>query len=394
MTEQTIHLLIHPHDTWYFRDGRNHAGSAQLVAGSKLIPPQRTILGALMALLKETVGSALDKADYQRLFQDDWQKTPPVHLSPVRLKYGSQYYIPASRLVVEQIFEDQQSPEDTFSCLRPPVRGQTFETDLGMIHDLSPEKHYQDYRQRQLWIMQNKPLALKSETLNSTILDPETLFSRETRLGIGLEPEKKNTQDGQIYLTEHVRHTQKFNDQDLCFAVSLTFDKPLVKDMFSASLKEKGAYVRFGAEGRMAFIAEDTERFQLYPTIRDHFEYANGDLFAIHLISPCPASQWPDFVQQIQETFKDCELLNQLTDKPVPIGGWQPAGEIKNGKSGPVNAEYFFESGSCLLFRLTSGKTLQMFFREKFNESSLLTYLPLHPYGLYGYGYYTLTPLK
>ncbi|WP_261887463.1 type III-B CRISPR module-associated Cmr3 family protein [Vibrio aerogenes] len=424
MTDHTIHLLIHPHDTWYFRDGRNHNGSAQIAAISKLIPPQRTILGALMALLKQTVGSKLSDADNQQLFQDDWQDTPPVHLSPVRLKYQSQYYIPAPRLVVEQIFSNKKEEEnkkeenknkkeenknkkeeknneiEKFACLRPDLK-KSFETDLGTIHHLSLEDEHQEYRLRQLWIKQGEPLNFNPKILSEVMLDPETLICRETRLGIGLNAAKKSAEDGQIYLTEHIRHQQGFSNQDLCFAVSLTFENTNIKQIFHEHLKKTGSYIRFGAEGRMAFIDEDEEKFQSYPTIDNQFKYADGDLFAINLISPCPVSQWPKFTQEMKDRFNNCELLNQLTDKPMSIGGWQSERNIEKSqanaeknKAGPVNAEHFYESGSCLLFRLPQNTKLKNWFSQQLSESSVSQFPQSQPYALYGYGHYTLIPLK
>ncbi|SHE66412.1 CRISPR type III-B/RAMP module-associated protein Cmr3 [Vibrio gazogenes DSM 21264] len=394
-----ISLSIHMHDSWYFRDGRNHNGSTQVAASSQLFPSQRTILGALMALLKEEIKT--DDPHYHRLFKAPWGNAAPLRISPLRLQYKKDTYVPAPRLIVECLSE--QARQKHYECLQPT--GTSYTADFGRLHELKLSSN-DEYVHRPLWMKDS--VILSNEMPENSILDLTNLLTHETRLGIALNAKNKQAETGQLYLTEHIRP----QEDEFAFSVSLFFAPELqeCKEKLCQRLNS-GAWVRFGAEGRLAYITQD--KSYCPPS----FSVPPSRLFVASLLSPLSTNvvtsesasgphQW--LAEQVKACFPDGELLNLLADKPRPIGGWQNYRDT----AGAVDSLHYFDAGSCALIRfaqpqqfddvteqleLCQNKQQARCSNTQLNYGSIPGHYFLGAHANqqhYGYGHYMLLPLE
>lgn len=196
-------------DTLFFRESRpmESIGGSQL--GSSFPPPARTLIGAIRTAMGEASG--VDWPAYQKAQAGSHPlhatMGTPQDLGPLKFRgpwlssKGRRLYpMPLSLLIQRGELGKVQSTH-----LLP---GAAVECDLGRVRlpaksrpldGAKPEADDFLTEAGLLAFLQGQPL------LEDHIVAANSLFVREPRLGIALDPERRCTGDGLLYQTEHLR---------------------------------------------------------------------------------------------------------------------------------------------------------------------------------------------
>lgn len=337
-------------DTWFFRESRPHdaVGGAEL--SSLFPPPARTVLGALRSLWGESLGidwrafaAAKERYSVPQLAQLDLlaalgrgngtgalqAKGPWVCWQEQRL-----YPVPAFLL------------ENTTKLYRLAI-GSPVECDLGQIHlpvlkqDAAGAKPLADAwltKEGLQQVLQGKIPA------KETIYHSDRLFSRESRLGIGRNNLHRTAITGLLYQTRHLR-------PQAGLAVELDVDG---LDPALQALLPQHASIRFGAEGRVAAVAQcQPPAFPSAPKA----DTTTHELILI-LLTDARLDQWlPDgFKPEKQDQARvwkgdlygvELTIVAAVLGKTQREGGWDLAAGGANTAGAPRAVESLIPAGSA-----------------------------------------------
>ncbi len=254
--------IFEPVDSWFFREMRPfQVTGAEL--GSLFPPPARTLAGAVRGIIGERAG--VNWAEYRKgkgeivgldLCEEMGNPTSAGETEfgkleltgPYLLKDGKRLYPVPQHLLQEE--KGEQDEQEKYYWLHP---GAPLHCDLGCVQlpvikpTPSPDKKLKPLLN--VWVdADNLRKILHGEKPDKEKLYRATdLFARETRIGIGLDKERKRrtTEEGLLYQTSHIR---------LCDKVALGMGVSGIDARLQLN-KGETRHIRLGGEGRMAAVS-------------------------------------------------------------------------------------------------------------------------------------------
>ena len=382
-------IQIDPCDVLFFRDYKPFSGGEQSVAAVRFPPLPLPFVGALRAVMLETLGQGEVKNKDELL--DDPKITALVGGpdDPSPLSFSGPYllreidgelelFLPCpSDVLIGKGKHDQMK----FSQLVPenePLLPGVAVSDPGMILRAGAMEGKAESAQGLMLssdTFASYLLGDMDESPDDGIISSADFFQKEQRPGIALEPGKRTTQQGMFYSADFVRLNNKLGSkQKFSFVMRINSNDDLKK-----ILPEHGTQ-RLGGEGKFAFFKNlpDKEFFSDIESLREEIEdkICESQKFKLCLLSPAIFQNgWiPDNVDPhdliLRVNGQQFRLKGAAVPKPINIGGW----DLKNKRprplfrAGPAGSVYFFEADGGVL-----EKTAQTIMNAFFLESAMST---------------------
>lgn len=364
-------------DTLFFREGRNYDFTSGLPVTSLRLPSLRTLYGAIRARL----WGLIPEQDRVRIIGDHSDLPCQLRMSPLRLRWQGEIYVPMPQDIA--VFESEAG----FFSLGQPMLTDIGNTDGVLSHpryfrfpELDPNhaasSEPKNAKQLGLPFITQRALAhwfagdafsLVSSSQAPSIIDFHALLEPEIRLGIELN--KRNAKEGQLYQTEHLRFG------DIQFEVDIYGLAPDLVQKLQEDVNEYPVQ-RLGADGRGANIellpssANDLKQLNLIkldntapwyvmtllsPLIAPHEDYNNGYLPVMDEKIEQGEQEaavigmlcFRDITNAEQNELQRVEQISGCIGKPGFDSGW----DMANGK--PRASFTMLPAGSCFYVRNT-----------------------------------------
>ncbi len=282
-------------DTWMFRDGRpfdqSDAGAAEATSIFPPWPP--TVVGAVRAALWQGLpGGKWDKS----LLGDgtDWAEEgtlgPLSFTPPILLRDGKPIY-PAPLHVL-------RGGADAMTLLRP---GEAQSCDLGQARLPEPDAPLEGAKPLEGDFVTAEGMArILAGGLPEVgdIVEGGSVFSREARVGIGIDPSSRRVREGMLYLASHVRPAP---DVEICIGLS----------GWKNSLPER--LIAFGGEHRQAALAPRED------VVLPGAQSPKGGRRIAVALSPIVLEALPGPGEDLAGLGN---VVSACLGKPLRIGGW------------------------------------------------------------------------
>ena len=345
-------------DTLFFKESRpiDSVGAAQLA--SQFPPPVRTLVGAIRTAIGDQLGG--DWQGYKQACLGN-QLHPlkeaigtPDSLGP--LSFGGPWLaINGERLYPMPLIVLRG--EGGMARLQP---GNIVQTDLGQVclPEMQPalagakplDGAFVNAAGVQRIMAAESPQEEQIYSVAGDGGDKPALFHHEERLGIARDNRSRVTGDGLLYQTRHIRPAPGL----------------VVELDVGGAAEHKSAFVRLGAEGRLAHVSNSDAR--PVPELPIAPQGATG-LLLVLLTPALFANGWlPDGLHAEpceNQTFWQGELHSvgvklvcSVVGKPLREGGWDMVNHMPRPLAGMVPA------GSCYFVELDEGVDLQLAARQ------------------------------
>lgn len=372
--QEPIGLLIEPHDTLFFRDGRPFGPTD--TAHSQLPLPQ-TVAGMLRTCLMNLLG--LDPSQIHRLRENTNGISPHQRTLAfiacrgpwlVKMKNANEIedlFVPApahlcrldkdrKRLVLLRPLKDElpgwRSPQpERQKDLRPLVYTRGTES-------VEPESR---------WLGKYAIVSvLRNEHLNpSHLMESEKLFVWEERTGVTISPETSTSEGGFLYSTRQLRlkpdiamyveigwETVDDTYQDRLGEIRAAFEREVG---WNHLFPESGVLLPFGGEGRRVSVKKIKIPF-VWPEAQPDSKSENIQHAFTWLISPLINYQHARTKghRKPWEPMSIGKLVAASCSKPLAVSGWDMAGDEHNNRRNwprptryavPAGTVYFWERG-------------------------------------------------
>lgn len=204
--------------------------------------------------------------------------------------------------------------------------------------------------------------------------DENDFFLKENRYGHELNPSTLTVKEGQLYISKHLRFTEKVEDKSIKKATFMLS----VEGLDMTDFAEMTTPV--GGEGRIAKIYAENASDRLVPCDDNVLnKIKEQKQFFIYFITPSIFKNgwygWPS-------DFNGAELAGAYVNKPVFISGWQKSGIGSKGtprsllKAVPAGSVYFFKASNW-----DDNKFDEIYKKYHFNDS-LSDYYPCAGFGI------------
>lgn len=271
-------LVFNATDTLFFRESRPMEAQGELQ--SVFPPPARTLAGAVRSLIGEVhnVDWAAYKANTNHPLRSiigyGEQLPPTLRFQGAWLMYQGERLYPTPLHLMQK--KDEKSQETRFVELK--LDKTTVRCDLGENVRLAKlEESDRGAKSSESTWLSYKAMqdTLEGSTPEFTALKTEKdLFSRESRLGIGLNNQTRTVREGVLYQTKHIRPRKE---------VAIALDVQGLPEDFPNQVM-----LRLGAEGRSAAVqkmSESPKSLELPKNV--------GNTFALYLLTPLHRSDTP-----------------------------------------------------------------------------------------------------
>ncbi len=362
------HFIFSQIDSWFFRESRSMDGAGSTALASVFPPPSKTLLGAI----RRQIG---DK--YHQENGTSWQTFEDNQELQSIIGYGNDYAgIKAQGAWLYQSAQKelyfpcpmnlQQQGEDKtifFTLSTKPVH-----CDLGkvrlpqLIRDKDPKQSQVPIEEVYLSMTAFADvLNAQAPSINSLITE-NSIFTKDPRLGIERNNQKRKTEDGKLYQTNHIRLAKNWQ---IYLGLSGIDEQYLPNDKI----------LRLGGEARMTaltqLLLDDAPSLPKKPTLK-----ADTRQLVIYLATPLPDferdnntpilpnksfirndnEQFTSWIGDIKgkdgELIKDIKVISAMIGKPTRVGGW----DMANHKSLPVRS--FIPAGSCWYIETNNAQAL------------------------------------
>ncbi len=389
-------------DSWFFRESR----PMESVGGSELSslfpPPVTTLSGAIRTLLGDIIDidwQAYKQNKPQQLSVDIDQKRLLGHGEdcadlrfsyPVIEVYENKQWLPLTPAPLDLLEQKEGKALIQLSIGKSPIR-----CDLGNVRLPELAAGVMGAQPlEQVWL---KPQGWRNYC-SGKLPDKEhlvylaDLIQKESRLGIARDNRKGTVEPGLLYQTEHLRlNKEKFSDIRINCVVS-----GIPKQLNEQLTKHQQA-VRFGGEGRLAFVDVDVDvdvdvepmkntqikssppnnnKAKLVFNAPSYFSQSENQhryLPADFVLQASPeGDHYCGSIQTAQDTAITFKVIAQVTAKALKIGGWDHA------KHQPKPLRNFMPVGCC-------------WYIESDQLEELATQL-MGELSQFGYGAFTLLP--
>lgn len=332
-------LLIEPSDVWLFRDARPFAAGEQGRAVSVFPPTPQTVQGAIRSARLSLSGEPFDVS----MWSDALRKEIGDPDSPGKVALRGPLVAQRSDGAIRLHFP---MPADTgmfaegFRMLSPRHLDKPYMNGPQGIYPLLPPEGSQPVKFSPFWL-DGEGLAayLNGDVAHTRTYPSDTLFSREARVGVGIDSAVKRPIDGLLYQVEFVRPLP---------------DVGLVVEVDGISLPPSG-FLQLGGEAKAArYEAVDagidsTSGVKPAERVTD---LGNVRQFKIYLATPALfETGWlPACIDATTHkgTWNgvDVTLRAAAIGKPQVIGGRDVARGIERPirRAVPAGSVYFFET--------------------------------------------------
>lgn len=352
-----IEIIFTQLDTWFFKESRpmESIGGSQL--GSVFPPSPATLSGAIRSAIGELLG-----IDWKRYHQNETQRlrleVDPYEVIGDGERTGSVTFGYPSIIVQKNnkwsalvpapidLMKNNSGDIVTLEVPKEPVR-----CDIGTVRlpALPRSKNTDDKVAKPLegcWLTQHGWNEYRNgrAVTQEHVVNIDELVSREPRIGIARNNKLGTSIDGMLYQTEHLRvRNQKFADvglKVLVHGLPACVEELLINELSA---------VRLGGEARMALVEvnkasiANLEAVKLKRTHKlvfrtpAYFESETGWLPA----DATKVNKDNHDVFQFELNGKSVNLVCQVSDKPIQIGGW----DYKLKQPKPLRS--FLPAGSC-----------------------------------------------
>ena len=361
------HFLFDQIDSWFFKEARSMDFSGAAGRESIFPPASKTLLGAI----RHQIGNRFHQK--KGTSWSDFAGTQCLGLHDI-IGYGADYgslqaqgvwlynnqerqlYFPLPANILQQ--DQPGTPPYTFFSLGKPVR-----CDLGTVHLPAMDFNRCQKTIENAWISADQFARILTGQAPKKIIAADTIFAVEPRLGIGMNRQTRTVQQGQLFLTRHLRLQP---DWRLYLGV----------EGIDEEFAPNQPLLRLGGEARMGAITCIPSSPALpQPPKAEHINASNW--LMLYLITPLPDWRSPgnrDIPPLPNDTFKPQKENNEATDtrywcgtifdqkmsiysavvnKSERVGGW----DMAQRRSTPVKS--FIPAGSCWYIRPDSATHAQ-----------------------------------
>lgn len=351
----SVEFIFTQLDTWFFKEARpmESIGGSQL--SSTFPPTSATLSGAIRSLIGETIGIDWQKYHRKQAMNLHFELDPYAVIGDGEDTGDLSFSYPQVMAKKHgRWLELTPAPLDLLkteagNLVRLALPSEPIDCDLGLVRLPMIDSNERGAKPLEnCWLLPSGWNDYKSgkQVALSEIVTIDDLIVQEARLGIAKDNDKNVALDGMLYQTNHIRmNTRKFEDIALKVIVS-----GLPAEL-SATLSENMQTVRFGGEGRLAFVevnpihqeCKDEEpkssQYKLVFNSPAYFDSSEGWLpkGAVKIL----ADELPYDVWQFYLNGKVVKLVCQVSAKPVQVGGWDYA------KRQPKPLRSFLPQGSC-----------------------------------------------
>lgn len=303
-------------DTWFFREARPHGSVGNSELGSVFPPPVRTLLGALRTLVGDSWFAQNSGSDHSG---DHWrsfaaQDTHPLRaligfgddLGPLKargpfLRLNDQrlYPAPANLMVKEHDGRHHYFVLDLGApvhCDLGRVHLPTFPAQVSGLPELAGSKPAEG-----CWLTEKGLRAVLQGQAPSAseVVAQSSLYTQESRLGIGRDNQRSAVQEGLLYQTRHLR---------LQPGVAVELE---LHGLAQPTLLPAHATLRLGGEGRMAGLHTQAG----VRALPQENLPAKAAAFALYALTPMPCV--PDLPAGIPAGFESVKHRTQAGDVDV-----------------------------------------------------------------------------
>jgi CRISPR-associated protein Cmr3 len=385
--QQKLSFKFSQFDSWFFRESR----PMESVGGSELRtvfpPPVSTLSGAIRTLLGDLIG-----IDWQAYNQNKAQDLA-FDVDPEKLiGHGEACADLGFSYPVIEICENGKwltltpAPFDLLelkedkSLIKLSIGKKPVQCDLGKVRLPALENGVLGAKPlEQVWLKPDGWAAYLAGKLPQIdqLVRLDDLIQKESRLGIARDNNKGTVESGMLYQTEHLRFNKsKFED------IRIRCDVSGIPECLHAALTQELQAVRFGGEGRLAFVevagvqkSIDKTRLtgnkaKLVFTAPCYFGADNAAGYLPHSFVLDKGVECDVYSGNIGEVA--VKIISQVTGKSQKIGGWDHA------KNTPKPLRSFMPVGSCWYIEC-----------DQPSDLSDLQFGELTPFG---YGAFTLLP--
>ena len=345
------HIIIDPHDTLFFRDGRPFNGDDEGAASAfSLFPPSpRTTAMMMRAALAQRQGwtggdwRTWDKKpdNFVEILGQEPSKLGAFKCKAPQILYQDKPLFPVPFSLVGKWDKTQvDSPVTDVLWLR---RGKQQKCDMGdavalpSLPTLSKEdaggwKTFEDYFLTQ----KGMEAYLQGQCPPTTeFILQDRLFEKEMRIGIGRNHKTRMTIKGQLYVTSQVRF-----QSNIALGTGIEFED---KTINLTDWPINGSQP-FGGEGRFVWLEERQQTADKpFPTQR--WSEKDGKIhYTVTLVSPMnpTANNWQKSGGCLDEHLPG-KIITACIGKPVHFGGWDGV------NSRPLALKPYLPSG-CVWF--------------------------------------------
>ncbi|MGL6260383.1 type III-B CRISPR module-associated Cmr3 family protein [Vibrio sp. WXL210] len=345
-------------DTWFFKESR----PMESVGGSELssaFPPScATLSGTIRSLIGETLG-----IDWQKYHRGQEQQLK-FNLNPNELIGNGddtgKLRFEHPKIVVKHAGKWQElapTPADLLKTednklVRLLIAKQPIACDLGRVRlPCLPPKQKRAKPLGKSWLLPKgwHNYKIGHPVSHKDVVTLEDLIVDEPRLGISRDNHTATSVDGMLYQTRHVRVSHsRFEDVAIKMVVH---GLPME---LASELGESEQIVRFGGEGRMAFVCVSSQPDKIdnnqinsstYQLVFGSPVYLQSDLGWLppdaFKITHDSSSEYDHDIWRFSINGKQVDLLCQISDKPIQVGGW----DFIKREPKPLRA--YLPQGSC-----------------------------------------------
>jgi CRISPR-associated protein Cmr3 len=295
-----LSLHIQAHDTWFFRESRPHDAVGASELNSLFPPPVRTLAGALRTFIGDQFGidwahlnAPNEGFDFTASLGDS-DDLGQLQIQGLWVTHQGQRLYPAPLYLMQN--------NQTLQRLRI---GSAVSCDLGCVRLPELPPGCQGYKAIESgWLTAQGLRACLEGRIpdRKELLTLNQLLDFEARLGIARDNTRRSVHQGQLYQTRHLR-LKETTGLELCI------QHPQAESWL-AQWGQSQPLIRFGGEGRMAYLNPQRERE------KTPFTQAKATTtFALHFMTPA------DFKGQLFPAEWDQQTRQNLTVWAGEING-------------------------------------------------------------------------
>lgn len=326
-----------PNDTLMFREGFpfNQGDEGASTAQSVFPPYPPTIVGAVRLALARQMGFPRENWPTGRLgngvnWQADTCQLGPLRFGPPMLeRYEDGKYSPLFPAPLHLAEAKDDKKEQQTVLLSPAAE---MSSDIGTVRFPTAGAGFEGIEIKdEHYVTRNGMAQILAGRVpdKDDILDINQLWQTETRVGIGINPNTRHVNEGELYTAGHVR---------LCDQISLSITVEGLPD----STNFQPVTQVLGGEHRMTGMAATQSPKPYFDPTTPH----EAGKYALIALSPVYLSDAPEPEQPL-EGITD-ELVSGALGKPVWVGGWdsQTGRPIPMRQMIPAGSVFFIESGN------------------------------------------------
>lgn len=344
-------INIKPCDNTFFRDGHQFNFDVSNVIKSKNTPYPSVFFGAIFtAILTHNDSFRKNFFNNNKYDHENILKIGQVYLfneknNKVYIKAPMDLFINSKRDIA---FGKFTKVDNSFNSL-------SYEYILESSINIDYEKVSDKY----INIRNIYDAYIKKQGIRIELLDEETIFVKNYKIGIGIDKTTKSVEQGKLYKTEQT----EFINNDWSYIVEYDIKKDyLIKNYSNINLSDldKG-YLKLGGENKVCKFKniknKDIEKFQSKTIDK------SNNIFKIVFTSETY------FAENIDKYFKNIglKILGMANDKPIYIGGYDM--KTKGKQNGSARKMYKgYPSGTVLLVETINKQNVKQQLLNNFSD--------------------------